>query len=658
MGVALDTLSVTRRLLLSGTLAVCAASVIASGAVQTPQFRAAVNLVHLDVSVLDNERRPVRGLTDRDFQVFEDGKPQDISTFSAIDIAEAEEPSTAWMREVAPDTRRNDTLNDRRLFVMVLDDATAQLDMAALKSAKTIARRFIEQLAPTDLVAIVFTLNTRNAQDFTSDRARLLATVDKFSVGFRDLDRNDGVGLSGDSFLFYRYTIETFRKVSELLSRLPEQRKAVVYIGQGVPVDVGSGSEVVMAGQLGATQQSGRQQLLVQRMREAFRMAARANATFYTLDTCGLRLPSVPGRPPATCLPGLEGDFLRGIAEESGGNSTADTNDFEAGIRQVFRENTSYYLLGFRSTNSNADGKFRRIEVRVRRPGLLVRTRSGYTAEKEKDRAEKEKAAEAEPLAVAISGLLPKKDVPLQAWAAPFAVPGKKEASVPVVLAFRHDVEARDERARETVDVRVDAFEPDGKRKTFQTLRTQLVLRPGPQGQVAYEVQTMVSLPPGRYQLRMAASLMQLRKSGSVYYDIEVPDVSKGALTWSGVAFHASPGVTTAAAAKLHTGIPIAPTSQRLFTRTDSVSAFARIHQGGKSDLVPVPVVAAITDSTGRQVWKRTETFDPSRFTSARGADVLIAVPMAQLEPGAYRLRMEATHGGMTAVRDSRFTVR
>jgi hypothetical protein len=206
--------------------------------------------------------------------------------------------------------------------------------------------------------------------------------------------------------------------------------------------------------------------------------------------------------------------------------------------------------------------------------------------------------------------------------------------------------------------VRVDAYTPDGKLKASQSLRAQLVLKPGPEGQVAYEVLTMVSLPPGRYQLRMGASLLRQRRSGSVYYDVDVPDVSKGALTWSGIAFHASPGVTTASNPQMQTGLPIVPTSQRLFAATDTVTVFARIHQGGKSPLAPVPITASVTDSSGREVWKDSVTLEAARFTTVRGADVRLDVPVAKLQPGPYRLRLEAKHGAATAVRDSRFTVR
>jgi VWFA-related protein len=613
------------------------------GRAQVPTFRTGVDLVYLDVSVLDRDRKPMRGLTADDFELFEDGKPQVVSTFSAVDIPDAVEPSTPWMREVAPDTQRNDTLNDRRLFVMVIDDATAQVDVAALKSTKAIAKRFIERMGPTDLMSIVFTLNNRNAQEYTSDRAKLFKAVDKFNVGFRDM---------GDNTLYFRYTIETLGKVAEFMTALPQQRKALVYVGQGVPVDPVAASEIVLIGQLGATANGALQQLLIRRLREAFYKAQRANVTFYTLDTCGLRAPMKP-----TCAPGLEVDFLRGIAEETGGYSTADTNEFETGITQIYRENSSYYLLGFQSTNPAADGKFRRIEVKVKRPGAEVRARSGYTAPKPVEESSKKAKEEPSPLALAISGLLPKGDVPMQVWAAPFAIAGRRDPVVPIVIALRQDLAAREARVTETIDVRVDAYSPEGKLKTGHTLKAQVVLRPGPGGEAAYEVLSMLSLQPGRYQLRLGTELLSQRKSGSVYVDVDVPDFTKGPLVWSGIAFHATPAVTMAGAA-VNTGLPFVPTTQRLFQISDRVTAFARIQQGGKKPLVPVLVHSSVTDSTGTAVWQRNETFEVARFDAARGADVRLNVPVAQLKSGPYRLRVDATVGDVTVTKDSRFTVR
>src|SRR5688572_22862510 len=73
----------------------------------TPRFRAGVELVHLDVSVLDRNRRPVRGLTPADSTIVENGAPQQVAVFNAVDIPDAPPLPTAWMRDVAPDVRTN-----------------------------------------------------------------------------------------------------------------------------------------------------------------------------------------------------------------------------------------------------------------------------------------------------------------------------------------------------------------------------------------------------------------------------------------------------------------------------------------------------------------------------------------------------------------------
>ena len=99
-------------------------TVAAAGQQPKPTFKTGVEAVTLDVSVLDKERHPVRGLTAADFTILEDGQPQKIQTFSAIDFPEVVETTAVWTRTVAPDVRRNDDYNDRRLITIVLDDDT------------------------------------------------------------------------------------------------------------------------------------------------------------------------------------------------------------------------------------------------------------------------------------------------------------------------------------------------------------------------------------------------------------------------------------------------------------------------------------------------------------------------------------------------------
>ena len=121
-------------------------------------FKSGVHLVHLDVSVLDRDRKPVRGLTAADFTVLEDGKPQKIAAFAAVDVPAPPPVTAPWMRSVAPDVRTNEHVNnpEGRLIVVLLDDAMIPFDPFAIKSAKAAARKVIDQIGPADRVAVVF----------------------------------------------------------------------------------------------------------------------------------------------------------------------------------------------------------------------------------------------------------------------------------------------------------------------------------------------------------------------------------------------------------------------------------------------------------------------------------------------------------------------
>ncbi len=147
---------------------------------QPPRFRSGVEVVELDVSAIDKEGRPVRGLTAADFTVLEDGQPQSIVQFAAVDIPDPPPAPTAWVRDVVPEVQDN-IVADRRLFVILLDDARSPANPLIVKSTKAMARSLVNQLGPSDLAAVVFTSHNSHAQDFTSDRPRLLAAIDTFT---------------------------------------------------------------------------------------------------------------------------------------------------------------------------------------------------------------------------------------------------------------------------------------------------------------------------------------------------------------------------------------------------------------------------------------------------------------------------------------------
>jgi len=150
--------------------------------------------------------------------------------------------------------------------------------------------------------------------------------------------------------------------------------------------------------------------------------ANRGNVSFYPVDAQGLRAWSTDlGGQHIELRPTTSGfanvistdgailrarlESLRTLAGATDGLAVLDTNDFDQGIQRIVNDLSSYYLLGYYSTNTKLDGKFRSIKVRVKRPGVQVRARRGYLAPTQEEvdegrRAMEEREAEAPPTAV------------------------------------------------------------------------------------------------------------------------------------------------------------------------------------------------------------------------------------------------------------------
>jgi VWFA-related protein len=680
----------------------------AVAAQQPPQFRAGVDLIQIDVSVLDRSRQPVTGLTAADFTVLEDGVEHPIAAFSEIVIPGADEPPTAWMRDVAPDVRRNDEARDRRLTVIVMDDMTIPLSLEMIDSAKAIGRQVIEQMGPGDLASVVFTRSNREAQDFTSDRARLLAAVNRFTVGGGDPVFNPDPNDPGDTDMLQAHqflsSIATLRRAAELLALVPDRRKALVFISVGVPFDQAAAAEVVLiapGGEDGTDRK--RAALLAIRdlnvqiktdLNEMFRHAQRANVNIYPVDPSGLGgmysyllRRGVDAINAATRTRHFN-DFLQLVSANTGGRAFLDTNEFESGVRQIFRENGSYYLLGYRTTNPKRNGGHRRLEVKVNRPGVEVRARSGYFAPT--DAPVRAGGAADTELGRALGGLLPKGDVAMQVTAAALARPGSEStSSVAITLGLRQPAPAGTTRVNEVVDLAVHAFTPEGQPRGSHRLKAELTLRPAPGDQARYEVLSSIDLQPGRYQLRLAAESAMQRQAGSVFYDVDVPDFSRLPLSISGVAVSRNPALPSAPRNRLAELLPIVPTAEREFERGDKVTAFVRVYQTRRAPPRPVTLDIRAIDATGRVVFDAPQKISVDRFgwqpddasvprppdrnrlpvvtrpereppppAGPYSADVRLDLPVFTFSTGPHLLVVEVSNGRDTARRDVRFQMR
>jgi VWFA-related protein len=133
--------------------------------------------------------------------------------------------------------------------------------------------------------------------------------------------------------------------------------------------------------------------------------ANRGNASFYTVDPRGLPVFDSPIGPEPPPPPSVDHqiltrrlDNLQVLANNTDGLAVVNSNDLEKGLRRMADDLTSYYLLGYYSTNAKLDGRYRNIKVRVNRPGVDVRARKGYKAATEKEVTEARNAAAPAPV--------------------------------------------------------------------------------------------------------------------------------------------------------------------------------------------------------------------------------------------------------------------
>lgn len=615
---------------------------VATGAVRQapqppPRFRTGVEVVELDVSAIDKDGRPVRGLTAADFTVLEDGKPQLIVQFTAVDIPDPPPTPTKWVRDVAPDVKDN-VVADRRLFIILLDDARVPVSPAIVKATKETARSLVNRLGPSDLAAGVFTANNAHAQDFTSDRARLLAAIDTFTfTATRDVLRQPmvigagGGGLRspgplpdvGPDILSFQSTISALRQIADLMADVPHQRKILMYISVGVPV-------------------SGLKGQLLFLLDDLFRFARLSNVNVYSFDPAGFGANNA-----AT-------DYLRLVANNTGGRAFVQTNDLERGVAEMVRENSSYYLVAYQSSNPKNDGRFRKIDVRVDRPGVTVRTRNGYNASREAKAGVTKPPPP--PVTTAVAGLLPRSDLQMRATIAPFAIPGRSEVALAITVAVREPT--AEEVGVDGMEFLTSAFGPSGEPRGSQKQTATIVLRGtalDPQAQ--FELLSRFDLKPGSYNFRFGAQSALSHKTGSVYSAVDVPDFAKDVVSLSGVVLSA-PGIDAGPKEALTSLIPVMPTTQRAFVKSDDVVAFLRIYQQAKGALEPVQLDVRIVDDHDAVKFHAAETLTADRFDASRAVDHRFNLPLADLPPGPYLLTIEATTGKASARRDVRFVVR
>lgn len=283
-------------------------------------------------------------------------------------------------------------------------------------------------------------------------------------------------------------------------------------------------------------------------MRNLVTAATRANVSIYPIDARGL--PTGPYGPirPVPMLVDEDRTSSRWVqAEQSlfelaaatGGTALVHSNEFDQAFDRIVEEASTYYLLGYTSSNARRDGRFRRIEVRTSRPGLQVRSRTGYAPATARG-DERPSGRMSREVRNVIESPIPVSGLTMSAFAAPFRGGPSKTTVGVLVHASGDGIQVEEERGRfnGSVEVTIAGLNPNGRGDDVEHGTLNLRLRPETHALVVEHGVRLLSrldLRPGRYQLRIGAVSGVGAARGSLHYDLDVPDFSKGPLHVSGI---------------------------------------------------------------------------------------------------------------------------
>jgi len=347
-----------------------------------PIFRAGTDLVRVDVTVTQRGDEAVSDLKMEDFEITEDDVPQTVETLKFIQVDGKRTSNLDEPLEIRSKTHAilEAAREDVRLFGIFLDDYHISKRPDITLPLRDVLTKFVNQLGPNDLVALMDPLTTLYDLKYTRSKPELLDRIRKFEGRYGETfpvkSPIEEAQLSQRNWMELRsgVTLSALKALATQMGGLREGRKSILFFSQGPGVRPGSPND--------------------QLMREIDEAANRGNVTIHVIDP----------RPLGTV--GFGGDtVLRRIAADTGGRAIVNTNNPMEQLQGVMADASAYYLVGYSPTRKTNDGKFHEIKVRVKRRGVRVNARRGYWAASEKELTAAAEAA-ATPVNVALTGAL------------------------------------------------------------------------------------------------------------------------------------------------------------------------------------------------------------------------------------------------------------
>jgi VWFA-related protein len=543
---------------------------------QTPSFPAQVEIVTVDTVVTDKQGSPITGLTRDDFTVLEDGVPQKVESFEAVQLPPAPAAVPAPRPRVSVNTSPGNAT--ARTFVVIFDDV--HLTRGQGQRAKAAVAEFLKsgvregdrvtlvstggdawwtermEAGREELMSILKRMDGRFIPDISPERmsdyeamrihvygdSQVEQTVQRRFESYGASQPNpsqgqpntpDNIGdprVRGRASEVYYQAVSKNRLTLEILERVLDAlaptrgRKSVILVSEGFIYDPN-----------------------LSEFKRVVQSSRRSNCAVYFLDTRGLQgLPvyfSAEFGPPmderdigsAMMDPQLASEGAESLADDTGGFSVKNTNDLNKGIKRIADESQSYYLLGYHSTNTKADGRFRKIEVKVNHKGVQVRARKGYFAPLEggqtlaKDKDKNKKNVDPA-FQEALDAPFDVDSIPLRMSAYVFdeTLLGKAR----VMVATEADVsgfsfEEKEGRALDTLEfLLVTAHRETGEYFRYDQ-KVEMKLLPATREKLQKTWLPIVrefELAPGGYQAKIVVRDAKSGRVGTVTHEFDVPD--------------------------------------------------------------------------------------------------------------------------------------
>jgi VWFA-related protein len=542
-------------------------------AAETPTFAAGVEQVTVDTVVVDKKGNPVKGLKAADFTVFEDGDPQEVVNFEAIQLPAAPSAQPARKPIISTNQRKEDRTG--RTFVIVFDDL--QMTRFQGKSAKGAIAEFLKtgvregdrvslvatgggawwstrmEAGRDEVISLLKRLDGRLQPDFGPDRMsdyeamrvqvyndpevtqRVSRRFESQGASAGSSGRNSGLSNAlGDPMVRGRASEVYFRAVTRnritlnVMERVLDSlqttkgRKSMLLVSQGFIYDPN-----------------------LAEFKEVVQSSRRSNTAIYFIDSRGLTglgdLYSAEFGAPidaqdvgASLLDnGLAAEGSESLAADTGGFTVKNTNDLAKGIGRIAAETLSYYMIGYNPTNTKQDGRFRKIEVKLdsKLKGLKVRARKGYYAPLEGKGGKQLKPGENDPaIQQALDAPYELDTIPMRMTAYSFdeALLGKLNALVAADIDLRgFAFEEAEGRAVDTLEfLMVVAHRESGE--FFQySQKVEMRLLPGTRARLErtwFSLSRDFELAPGGYQAKLVVRDKNSGRVGTVIHEFDVPD--------------------------------------------------------------------------------------------------------------------------------------